>query len=236
MATDRNLEDFILNNREEFDAEMPPPNLWDRIDSAITPKEEEPDNLEAFIAANRDAFDTATPPPKLTAAIFNDLQPAAAGATTAPPLQVAHSNRRPLWSLMGMAATVCILVVAAFLLGTNQGYQTAEADLVAAELEKIDPDFVEAERYYQNEIASHMTNIRQVSTDPQLVADLAEIDQATEEIRASLLEVPESQRPALVEEMIRIYRTKLDILMRVQRQITPTGPAPAGTLKKNNEL
>lgn len=234
MANNK-LEDFILNNREAFDAEAPTHGLWDRIEGAIAPEDDEPDEFETFVAINREAFDTATPPPQIEARILNQLAPATAGGSPAPPLQLSHSRKR-LLPLMGMAASVLVLIVAAFLIGNSRGYQSAESDLVAAELQRINPEYLETERFYKNEIETQFTRVKQVNNDPQLVADLEEIDQATAEIRASLLEVPESQRLELVEEMIRIYRTKLDILLRVQRQIPPGGTKAARQQENQNEL
>ncbi|NJC27522.1 hypothetical protein [Neolewinella antarctica] len=230
MANDK-LEDFLLNNREKFDDASPPDNLWGRIEGAIAPEDDEPDAFDTFVATNRDAFDDATPPPRLEGQIFAQLRGARAGASTAPPLRVSHSRKR-LLPMMGVAASALVLIVAAFLLGNSQGYRTAEHDLVATELQRISPDYLETEQFYQREIEAQFTKVKQVNNDPQLVADLKEIDLATAEIRASLLDVPESQRAELVEEMIRIYRTKLDILLRVQRQF-PSGSKKAAANQAN---
>ena len=232
MANDQ-LEDFILNNREAFDTDAPTDSLWSRIEGAIAPEDDEPEGLERFIANHREAFDTETPPPQLETAILGRL--ANAGASPAPPLRATHSRRR-LLPILGMAASAMLLIVAAFLIGSSRGYQTAEQDHVAMELERINPEYLETERFYQREIANQFVRVQQVNSDPQLVADLKEIDRATAEIRASLLEVPESQRAELVEEMIRIYRTKLDILLRVQRQLPPGGKKAAAKQANENEL
>ncbi|OAV43464.1 anti-sigma factor [Lewinella sp. 4G2] len=231
MANDK-LEDFILNHKEEFEADTPPDSLWGRIEASITPEDDEPDDFERFVANNREAFDSETPPPEMEAAIMGQL--AEADATPASPLRVTH--RRRYLPILGMAASALVLIVAAFLIGSSRGYQNAEQDRVALELERINPEYLETEQYYQREIASQFTRVKQVNNDPQLVADLKEIDAATAEIRASLLEVPESQRAELVEEMIRIYRTKLDILLRVQRQIPPGSPKAASKKANENEL
>ena len=232
MANDK-LEDFILNNRNDLDAATPPTGVWGRIEDELSDDDDTPDDLNTFVATHRDAFDNATPPPRLEAGIFAELNKLDnVGATPAAPLTVTHSRR---WlSTLSIAASALILVVAAFLIGSNQGYRTAEADQIVAELEKINPEFVEAEQFYRTEIASQFDKVKQVSNDPQLLVDLEEIDRATAQIRADLLEVPASQRPALVEELISIYRTKLGILLRVQRQLSPSGtPAPQ---TKDNEI
>jgi len=208
MPTDK-LEDFILQNRESFDDEAPAPNLWDRIET-----------------------------PRLEGRVFAALsaESVPAGATTAPPLRVVHRGRR-IGSILGIAATLLLLLAAAFTLGNNRGYRTAEADLVAQELERIDPNMADAEQYYRSEIAAQFTKVDQASDDPQLLQDLAAIDEATQEIRAALLEVPESQRPDLVNKLIDTYRTKLDILLKVQEHL-PSVPTESRTTTQTetNEL
>ena len=227
MPNDK-LEDFILHHRDDFDAEAPAPGLWDRIEDVLDSDEDHGGDIESFIATHRDAFDTATPPPQLEARILRAVgqSQTMAAASPAPPLTVSHRRRR-LMPMLGIAASVLFLIVAAFMLGNNRGYRAAEGDRIAEELQRIAPDYLETERYFQNEIASQTAKVRQVSDDPALLADLEEIDRATAEVRASLLEVPVSQRPELVEELIRMHRTKLDILVRIQRHLPPTGPAAA---------
>lgn len=234
------LEDFILNHQDSFDDAQPPAGLWDRIDDALgTDDDDDHDDdgldLEGFVRRHRLAFDDTTPPPRLAGRIFAALDVAETGntatATPAPPLRAAHSRRR-LFRIAGIAASFLLLLAAAFSLGTNRGYQAAEQDQLAAELERISPDFVETERFYQGEIHNVMEQVRTVNNDPQLVADLEEMNTAAADIRASLLEVPESQRPDLVEELIHIYRTKLEILLRIQRQLPAPATAPAATTQQ----
>ncbi|MEL7161469.1 MAG: hypothetical protein AAFN92_11995, partial [Bacteroidota bacterium] len=187
MPTDK-LEDFILNNRENFDDEAPAASLWDKIESAIETEGDDQDPLETFVATHREDFDNVTPPPRLEGRVFAALG-TAAGATHMPPLR-AVSRRRRLLPILGIAASMLLLIAAAFTLGSNQGYATAEQDMVAAEIERINPEFVEAEDYYREEIAVQYAKVTQVSNDPQLKVDLEEIDAATQEIREALLEVP----------------------------------------------
>lgn len=227
MPTDQ-LEDFILNNREDFDTEIPSDNLWDRIETSISGGNDDDDPLEKFILDNREAFDDTTPPPRLEGRVFATLneQAVPAGASPAAPLSVAHRRRR-IGSILGIAATLLLLLAAAFTIGSNRGYEAAERDQVALELERIDPDMAAAEKYYRGEIDAQFTKVSQTSDDQQLIQDLAAIDEATQEIRASLLEVPVSQRAGLVNKLIATYRTKLDILMKVQQHLpSPGADAP----------
>ena len=73
----------------------------------------------------------------------------------------------------------------------------------------------------------------------QLRQDLQEIDQATKEIREDLLTVPASQRHVLINQLIATYRTKLDILLRIQQHFpnpnaTGTGQVPVNS--NENEI
>lgn len=251
MPTDK-LEDFILQHREAFDDEAPAGNLWNRIETAISSNEDD-DPLEDFVLVNRGAFDDTTPPPRLESRVFAqlDAQTAAPGASTAVPLVavplvavptagpfLCAAHRRRLLPLLGIAASFLLLLAAAFTIGSSRGYRAAERDQVALELERIDPDMAAAEQYYRGEIDARFTSVRQASDDPQLLQDLAAIDEATQEIRASLLEVPVSQRPGLVRKLIETYRTKLDVLERVQQHLpspAPTESEPT-TQTKTNEL
>jgi len=230
MTTD-NLEDYILNNREAFDEETPSPDIWNRIESAISTNDDgddDDDPFEAFIATNRDAFDDSTPPPRLEGRVFAALKEQA-GANHMPPLQLAHRRRR-LMPILGIAASMLLLITAAFLIGNNRGYQAGSEEQLAAELNLIDPELAETELYYRDAIAENFSKVSQVNHDPQLFKDLEAIDEATAEIRASLMEVPSSQRPALVQKLIETYRTKLDILLRIQQHL-PSSP----TQQPNND-
>jgi len=232
MTTD-NLEDFILNNRETFDDEQPSPGLWDKIASALPTESDDNDPLETFVVTHREDFDNTTPPPRLEGRVFAALG-ANAGASSTAPLRVAH--RRRLFPILGIAASMLLLIAAAFSLGNSRGYHTAEQDMVVAEIQRINPEFVEAEDYYQEEIAIQYAKVTQVSNDPQLKEDLAEIDAATQEIRLALLEVPVSQRPDLVNQLIDNYRTKLEILLRIQQHLPHNAPASSTTQQPNHEL
>lgn len=232
MSTDQ-LEDFILHHREDFDAEAPTDRVWDRIEAALDEGDDDNDPLEVFVLDNRDAFDDTTPPPRLEGRVFADLAASAPAAAPATRLRVSH---RRIGSILGIAATLLLLLAAAFTLGNNRGYRTAEADLVAAEMERIDPDLAAAERYYQREIDAQFTKVDYASDDPQLMQDLSAIDEATAEIRTALLEVPQSQRADLVNKLIETYRIKLDILLKVQQHL-PSGATEAPTTQsESNEL
>lgn len=238
MPTDK-LEDFILQNRAAFDEEAPTDKLWARIEAAIEADDDDKAPFEAFVASNRAAFDDTSPPPRLEGRLFAALDEQAkhpsAGATPMPPLRLASSRRNTL-RVLGIAASFLLLLFAAFTVGNNQGYRAAEEDLVAEQLRQINPELAETENYYRSEIAAQFTKVELINNDPQLREDLAAIDAATEEIRADLLEVPTSQRAALVDKLIETYRTKLSILVRIQQHRTSSPVSASTTQQPTDEL
>lgn len=240
MPNDK-LEDFILNNRESFDDETPPTDLWNRIAGAIGPSDDDNDPLENFIATNRDAFDDVTPPPRLEGRVFAAMEqsgatPMAPASEARVPRLKAVRGRRQTLRVLGIAASFLLLIFAAFTIGNKQGYRSAEEAAMATEIRKINPELAETETYYRAEIAAQFTKVDLVNDDPQLREDLAAIDAATEEIRANLLEVPVSQRAALVDQLIETYRTKLNILLRIQEHLPSTDAPFSTTQQPNNEL
>ena len=235
MPTDK-LEDFILHNRETFDDEPVPAGLWQRIESDLETPDDDNDPLATFIATNRDAFDENTPPPRLEGRVFATMDAAtAAKPAAASPLSV-FSSRRRTFRILGIAASFLLLLFAAFSIGNTRGYRSAEEDQMAAQLRQISPELAETEDYYRGEIAAQFTKVDLVNNDPQLRKDLAAIDEATEEIRTALLEVPVSQRAALVDQLIENYRTKLNILLRIQQHAKPTKVLNSTTQLKINDL
>ena len=222
------LEHFVHRHREEFDGEAPPQGLWDRIEKNLSEGEEDGgDPLEEFIAKHREAFDTATPPPRLAERLFKG------GA----PERRRTGRRRLLIYALGVAASL-LLLFTVYRFGSASGYEAGrEEQRIAQELEKMDPELVEAERFYRERIDREYAKVRQVNDDPQLRQDLADIDEATSELRSELLQVPASQRHVLVNQLISTYRTKLDILLRIQQHFpnpnNPGAPAPAGNTSFN---
>lgn len=224
MAHDK-LEDFILNHRADFDDAPAPPGLWDRIEAALPEDDKDDDGFDPlvdFVATHRDAFDDATPPPRLAESVFGQLR--AQDDAQRPRLRAVGGRARTL-RILGIAASFLLLLSAAFVVGSQRGYRAAEDERMAAELREISPKLAETEAYYQSEIAAQFTRVDQLNDDPQLRADLAAIDEATAEIRANLLDVPVSQRADLVDRLIENYRTKLDILLKIQRHVSPSSPS-----------
>ena len=223
------LDQFVRRNRADFDGETPPAGLWDRIEAAISDEADASatDPLEGFIAKNREAFDSETPPPRLEEAILG-----------APALQRKTARRRRILSYaLGIAASM-LLLFTTYHFGTRSGYAAGqEEQRIAQGLHELNPELAEAEAFYQQRISSEFAKVSQVNDDPQLRRDLDNIDSVTAELRTQLLEVPASQRHVLVNQLISTYRTKLDILLRIQQHFTnpnlPGTTAPAANTNVN---
>lgn len=207
------LARYVRDNRDAFDGENPPAGLWDRIHASLSEGGgEQRDPLADFIVKHRAEFDTASPPPRLAETL---LAPAP-GALR--PLRRSR-RRRYLGYLMAVAATFLLLFLA-YNFGNRAGYRAGQEMQIAEQLEALDPELAEAERFYRQRIASEFTKVSQLNDDPQLRRDLDQIDEATEQLRRELLEVPVSQRHVLVNQLIATYRTKLDILLRIQQHFS----------------
>ena len=215
---DDKLRNFIQDHAADFDDATPPPQLWDRVAAELN-ADDDIDPLERFIATHRDAFDDATPPPQLLEAKLSGAPTPQARIPARPPkLHVSHRRRRTFLYLAGIAASL-LLMFTAYRFGNQAGYQAGQEERIAQRVEKMNPELAEAERFYQQRIDAEFTKVQQVNDDPALRRDLEEIDAATAELRAQLLEVPESQRHVLVNELIETYRTKLEILLRIQQHL-----------------
>ncbi|MBB4080469.1 hypothetical protein GGR28_003103 [Lewinella aquimaris] len=220
MENDK-LRNFIQNHREEFDVDAPPTGLWNRVAAAIRQEDSAVDPLEGFVATHRDAFDNATPPPQLFERIVD--------TTTKEPrklMAVTGGGLRIIRYFSAIAACL-LLMFFAYNFGNRAGYQAGQEERIAQQLEKMDPELAEAERFYRQRINNEFVKVSQVNDDPQLRRDLNQLDETTAQIRAELLEVPVSQRPMLVNKLIETYRTKLDILLRIQQHF-PNPNSPDG--------
>lgn len=221
------LENFVRRNREDFDGETPPPALWGRIEAGLSGSDEDAtDPLEGFIAKHREAFDEATPPPRIAAGLFG-----------ADALKRKTARRRRLLTYaLGMAASM-LLLFTVYRFGNEAGLEAGRNEQqVAQQLEKMNPELAEAERFYQQRISNEFAKVQQVNDDPQLRKDLQAIDEATADIRAQLLEVPVSQRHVLVNQLISTYRTKLDILLRIQQHFTNPNTMGSPAPDRNTQL
>jgi len=218
------LEDFVNDQRRDFDAE-PPAGLWDKISDELgAPAGEsttDEDELETFVRINRPAFDEAEPSFEVWKKIAGQL-----------PGKVVKMIPRSRLFKYRVAAAVAVLVLATTLfIGRQIGLNAAEQQQLAL-IESVAPDFTEMESYYKEEIASTYQTVSQVNDDPVLKADLEALDQAMTELKEELINVPREERAAVIAKLIESYQIKLEILQNILDKLPPA--AIEGGAKTNN--
>ncbi len=171
-------------------------------------------DLEKFIQDNRDAFDGARPSLKLWAEIEKELDQEdeeQSPASNIHPLR----GRRPWYQIA--ASVVILLSVGAFggAYLTQQNSQPTAQELI----EEFAPEFGEMEVYYNQRIQENYARLTTYTQDPEIDADLAQVDQAMAELRADLENAPPGREEQIVQQLIDSYRLKLDILERILEQI-----------------
>lgn len=165
-------------------------------------------DLEKFIHDNRDAFDDARPSLKLWAAIEKDLSE---DKTKTLPLR----TRRPWYQI---AATVLILLTVG---GFGGAYLSQQAQQPTAQslIDEVAPEFSEMEQYYNQRIKENYAKLTSHTQDPEIDADLQQLDQAMAELREDLANAPSGREEIIVQQLIDSYRLKLQILERILERI-----------------
>lgn len=168
-------------------------------------------DLEQFIQENRDAFDDARPSLKLWAEIEKELGNEDAPATNIHSLR----SRRPWYHIA--ASVVILLSVGAF----GGAYLTKQSNQPTAQelIEEFAPEFGEMEVYYNERIQENYARLTTYTQDPEIDADLAQVDQAMQELRTDLENAPSGTEEQIVQQLIDSYRLKLQILERILEQI-----------------
>ena len=166
-------------------------------------------DLEKFILDNKDAFDDARPSLKLWAAIEKDLN----GEEEQPSGQLRVS--RPWYQI---AATVLILLTVG---GAGGAYLNQQTQQPTAQemIEEVAPEFSEMEQYYNQRIQENYARLTTYTQDPEIDADLKQLDNAMVELREDLANAPTGQEEMIVQQLIDSYRLKLQILERILERI-----------------
>jgi ribosomal protein S25 len=204
-----NLEKFIQDNRVDFDSETPNTNIWAGIEDELD------DEINRFVRTNRASFDTEIPNLKVWAAIDKQIN-----KTVEKPVELVVEKRFGFkqWALR-IAAAIALLIVGAgggFYLKTKQ-----ELKEMAQTVDKIAPDFREAEQFYSRKVQNQLVKLAsfQSKTDPSVLADLQQIDEVQKELKQELDEAPNATREEIVKRMIDNYKIKLGILERVMQHL-----------------
>jgi len=168
------------------------------------------DSLEQFIRDHRPEFDAEHPPLHIWAGIEHQLgrqqTPENAGRKT------------PVFSIsrFKMAAGIAALLVVGFLAGLGLARQQSS---VMAGIESVNPDFREAEKYYNEQINTKIAQLASYNSEAApVLKDLAQVDEIMEELRQELASAPAEEQ--IVSDLINSYRTKLAILEKVLESIS----------------
>lgn len=232
------IEQFLKDNRLDFDNAQPNENVWDRI--FISLSEKETDTLEGFISKNKDDFDIEVPAFALWDNIEKQLHPAPSVETfikdnreafdaETPHLKVWSNIEKRLNALKGgariiplnglrqAAAAIALLIVGA---GLGIFFTTKTEDKALAQVtQQVAPDLKEAENFYNQKVETKLTQLVNHNPDPSVMADLKQIDEIQEELKKELKNAPASTREEIVRRLIENYQIKLGILERVLNHI-----------------
>lgn len=177
------------------------------------------DNLEQFILANRDDFDRAVPSLKVWAEIDQQLEQKS-------------RKRITLWQSVRIAAAILVILVIGGVIGN---YLNLDKDAEqAAYLETVPPEFIELEQFYNQQINQKYQQLVTYKKQDAVDEELAEIDQAIEELKQELLDAPAHSEPQILRNLIKTYQIKVQMLERVLEHVQPSGRPNAKP--ENNEI
>jgi hypothetical protein len=152
--------------------------------------------IEEFIRTNRAAFDHLEAPTGLWRKIDRDLRP--------------RAGVHPLWKWAAVAASAMLLVSVGYLFGSREDAMPAVAGWA---------EYQEAEKYYANEIAQKMDEIRLVGAEEQVLEDMKMLDAVYAELRQQLFDDPNADPQVILSAMIRHQQQKLDLMEKILNRI-----------------
>lgn len=166
------------------------------------------DYIEQFILDSRESFDDSTPGLQVWGEISQELDRR-------------QSRRLALWKIGRAAAAVVALLACGALIGI---YLFGNQMQPTASLERIAPEYAEAEEYYQQQIDQKYRQLAAYHRDGIVEKDLAQLDEVMRELRQELLVAPKGKEEEIVEDLIQSYQAKVSILERVLERLQETGP------------
>jgi hypothetical protein len=161
-------------------------------------------NLEKFIREHRSEFDLKTPPDRIWSELDRKLHPASSATNSS-------------FSFLRIAASVIIL----FGLGIGFGmyisnFQTENQSFVNSPLYE---EHQEAKAYYLQRVNQSWNQISQYGDHQLVQEDLDQLDIIYQELKTELSQSGHQKNDIIVEEMIRNYRTRAELLETVLERI-----------------
>lgn len=179
------------------------------------------DRLEEFILENRESFDDAIPSLKVWAGIDRNIS--------------ARSARRiSLWRGLRIAAAVIVLLLTGAVVGRYISESPSNEPIAA--LENIAPEFAETARYYEDQIDQKEKQLASFQQGDAVLEDIKQIDQTMQELREELLHAPKGQEEQIIQNLIKTYQTKVNILERVLERIQPNNNSQQPSKPAENEV
>jgi hypothetical protein len=158
---------------------------------------ERKDPLLVFLQSHREAFDDKTPPPRVWAHIERQLPP----------------RYRRLRLLSALAAAVALLLIGGAA-GVLFMQQADPSRILAAS----NPDFLEAEVFYQRTIRQKTAFVAARGADQAVLQDLSQLDSVMEELKKELAAAPKGREEEIIAALIRSYQAKIAILELVMER------------------
>ncbi|HLF65010.1 MAG TPA: hypothetical protein VI603_14695 [Saprospiraceae bacterium] len=159
------------------------------------------DRLEKYIQTHRDQFDDRNPDP----AIWDQI------ATRLPQKRDEHRHIA-MWRWMSAVAVALALVMCGVVAGMYMGNNRVAQNPAYAE-------FMQAQQYYDVEYNKKKSELSQYVYDPVLDKDLQELDKMYEALSQEFLNTKEPDKTELINAMIQIYKTRIELLERVLNRI-----------------
>jgi hypothetical protein len=170
------------------------------------------DNLEQFILDHRESFDDAIPGLDAWGGVSNELD---------------RVKRRKLqmWRVMGVAASVLVLLVSGALIG--RAY--TQHQYAANPIEQVAPEYAKLEKQYKQEIDQKYNKLVSYRQAQVVEPDLKALDEVMNELKQELQLAPQGKELEIVERLLKSYQAKVEILERVLDRVQP------GDLEMNDE-
>lgn len=156
------------------------------------------DRLEDFIRNNRSELDIDEP----SANLWKEIED-----------HIPSQKKRRLWTGLGVAASVMILVVAAYFMGLQNSANSFDAQSFASESQFL--EFEEASEYYTKTIDYKFSQAKDAGMDDEVLNDLMQLDEVYNELKEEMLTTEYEDKEYLINLMINNYKTKINILERI---------------------
>ncbi len=178
------------------------------------------DSLERWIEDHRESFDDAVPSLKVWAEIDQRVS-------------ARRTRRMTVWRGLRVAAAV----VALLFTGALAGLYLAGGPEPTVALEAFSPEYAEMARFYESQIDQRVQQLAAYQQGEVVLEDFEQLDATMAELRQELLSAPAGKEEQILENLIRSYQTKVEILERVLDRIQQPAAEDRQLLKPaNNEI